>query len=405
MTAGQPLVMIAGFDPSGRGSGQPRYVIAHALAATAAGYRPQIFCVSTRSEVVETAFGTLHRVASPRSRGYRSERIQRPFLARGVARYVRGLGQPHAHVIHGFGHWASSGVAAGRLLARQDVEAVPVASAFTTLAHENRAKIAALPDHLTRRERLRYRRDMLWVQAVADRAERFGYAHSRLVLVNYASVRTLLADACPDLPEVRIVPYAAPGAFAERPPAPPRAPGPPRIVSVARHDPRKGLEILIRALAGLAHAGVEFSAVLVGWGPLQEAHQRLVDALGLADRVELTGHVADPLDYLEQADVFVLPSLEEGSGSVAVLEALQAGVAIVASRCDGIPEDLSDGSDAVLVTPGAVDELRDALTELLGDERRRSGLAAAARATYEARFSAANFAATLGSIYGELQSA
>lgn len=397
----RPLVMVAGFDPSREG-GHPSYVVAHALAAAAAGYSPQVFSASARSEVVPTEFGTWRRVAAPMHRGYRYERLQRPFLARAVARYLAGLGDPGPHILHSFGAWSATGVEAARILAARGIVTIPIASAFTTLAHENRAKVAALGPHHGVALRLRYRRDYVWVRAVAGRAECRGYRESTLVLVNYESVRRLILEACHPPPPVRILPYAAPAAFRPRAVSEPEPPGPPLIVSVARQDPRKGLDVLIRALSGLARADIAFRAVLVGQGPLLAAHRRLVADLGLAGQVELPGFVEDVFDYLERAAVFVLPSLEEGSGSVALLEALQAGAAVVASRCDGIPEDLRDGEDAVLVTPGDVADLQRSLALLLGDAPRRTRLAARGRALFEERFSSELFTHHLGESYAEL---
>jgi glycosyltransferase involved in cell wall biosynthesis len=404
---GPPIVIVAGRDPTLIGGGHASYVIAHALAAAAAGFAPQIFCTSARSEVVPTEFGTLRRVASLMPRGYRSERVQRPFLARGVARYVAQLDDPGPHILHSFGAWAASGVEAARMLTPQGVATIPIASAFTTLAHENRAKVKALASHHGLAGRWRFRRDYVWVRAVADRAERQGYGESELVLVNYESVARLVVDACDPPPPLRIVPYAAPAAFREArvlaEPAPMRArAGPPLIVSVARHDPRKGLDVLIHALARVARAGIPFRAVLAGPGPLLAPHRRLVAELGLSDRVEVPGYVDDVFTYLDPADVFVLPSVEEGSGSLALLEALQAGTAVVASRCDGIPEDLRDGDDALLVEPGSAVDLARALTRLLADAELRARLAARARILFERRFSAERFARTLGISYAEL---
>jgi glycosyltransferase involved in cell wall biosynthesis len=112
--------------------------------------------------------------------------------------------------------------------------------------------------------------------------------------------------------------------------------------------------------------------------------------------------VPDPYPYLERADVFVLPSRSEQSGSLALLEALQAGCAVVASRVDGIPEDVANGGSALLVEPGDAGALAGALARLLGDPDLRRRLAAGARRRFEERFSASAFAAALGKVYADL---
>ena len=159
------------------------------------------------------------------------------------------------------------------------------------------------------------------------------------------------------------------------------------IVSVSRHDGRKGLDVLLHALAALHRAGIRFRACLVGDGPLLPAHRRLTSELGLDGLVSVPGQVPDVVPYLRHCDIFVLPSLEEGSGSEAVLEAMQAGLPIVASAVDGIPEDLTDGLDSLLVQPGHVESLQRSLGRLLSSVEQRGRLGAGARRRYEESFS------------------
>ena len=140
----------------------------------------------------------------------------------------------------------------------------------------------------------------------------------------------------------------------------------------------------------------------MGGGALLADDRRLVRRLGLADVVELPGFVPDSFAYLRRADVFVLPSLEEGSGSLSLLEALQAGVAVVASAVDGIPEDVTDGESALLVKPGDAEALAAALASLLADAGLRGRLARAGHDTFLRRFSAVAFARALCEAYGEL---
>ncbi len=249
-----------------------------------------------------------------------------------------------------------------------------------------------------------------WVRLVGTRAEGYAYRRSRLILVNYDSVRRLLQEAYgPGLPIERI-PYAS--ALAFEPPGMSNTRttgldrlGPangPLIVSISRHDPRKGLDILLGALAGLARADIPFRACLVGPGPLLAANRAYAERLGLERRVAIPGRVDEVMPYLREADVFVLPSLEEGSGSVSLLEALQAGVPVVASRLDGIPEDLREGVDALLVDPGDLSALQGALARLLRDAPARAALAARSCALYERRFSPAAFTETLGAAYARV---
>jgi glycosyltransferase involved in cell wall biosynthesis len=128
----------------------------------------------------------------------------------------------------------------------------------------------------------------------------------------------------------------------------------------------------------------------------------LAEQLGLGDATTIVGPVPDSYSYLAQADVFVLPSLEEGSGSISLLEALQAGVASVASNIDGIPEDVVDGETALLVPPTDAAELAGAIERLLGNPTLRREIAERGRRAFQTRFSAELFMAALRQTYAEL---
>jgi glycosyltransferase involved in cell wall biosynthesis len=106
--------------------------------------------------------------------------------------------------------------------------------------------------------------------------------------------------------------------------------------------------------------------------------------------------------YLRQADVFVLPSLQEGSGSISLLEALQMGTAVIASDCDGIPEDVVGERDALLVPPRDAGALQAALARLLADGPLRARLGQRGRQIYEQRFSARTLVSALTATYAEL---
>src|SRR6202044_2268184 len=129
----------------------------------------------------------------------------------------------------------------------------------------------------------------------------------------------------------------------------------------------KGIDVLLRALASLRAAGVPLRACLVGGGPQLGEHRRQIVELGLGGTVVCAGVVESVAPYLGCADVFVLPSREEQSGSLALVEALRAGLLVVASGVDGILEDLADGEDGLLVPPGNAAALAAALRRVLAD--------------------------------------
>jgi glycosyltransferase involved in cell wall biosynthesis len=408
----RPVVFVTGKDPATPG-GLHVYVRAHARAAAAAGFDPHVFCLAPRAGLARTDFGLVHRVATPvRPIMGLMATAHRPLLARAVVRSLSEWPRGAPYLVHSFGPWALVGAAASRALARRGVAAIPVASAYTTMEHEHRAMCVGLARHHGVLNALRYSTRYLWTRAVADGGERRGYESSRVVYVNYAATQELLRASYGDGFQIRRLPYASEAAFTQSEGGPePRVPDHlarlqpgdgPLVVAVSRHDPRKGLDVLLRALAEIVRGGIPFRACLVGPGPLLAAHRRLARDLGLEDRVAIPGQVEDVFAYLRSADVFVLPSLEEGSGSVSLLEALQARIATVASDCDGIPEDLVDGEDGLLVPPGDERALRDALAKLLRDPSLRSRLAARAGDVYRERFSASAFIEGLASAYADV---
>ncbi len=409
----RPIVLVAGRDPLAEiGGGHSPYVRAHARAAAAAGFTPHLFCVGRRGGVVETEFGVLHRIASP-FRPYRQIMIcgHGPLLTSGVFRFLRGQRPPV--LVHSFGVWGYVGVVASRSLRKHGVSAIPVVSSYTTYeaeARSNREWDANRTPPIG--NRMRYWAEHLWVRMVVERYERIGYMGSALVLFNYESVRRLLLAKYPISAKCRRLPYASESAFLredaggvpDEPDAvarlqPKEAP---LLVAVSRHNQRKGVHVLIRALARLRSAGIPFRACLIGDGPLLPAHRRLAAALGLEGSVVLTGRVPDPYPYFRYAAVFVLPSLGEQSGSLALIEAMQAGLPVVASRCDGIPEDVADGDSGLLVPPGNELALSEAVVRVLRDQALRAALGRRARQTFTEKFSADGLIKALGETYAAL---
>ena len=124
----------------------------------------------------------------------------------------------------------------------------------------------------------------------------------------------------------------------------------------------KGQHVLLEAARRLEHAVPEVQLALLGGGRLEDALR--AQAQGLSN-VHFEGWVDDPLPWIAACDVFVLPSLREGLGSV-MLDALRFGVPVVASRIGGIPEVVTEDC-GVLVPPGDAAALVDALERLARD--------------------------------------
>jgi glycosyltransferase involved in cell wall biosynthesis len=149
----------------------------------------------------------------------------------------------------------------------------------------------------------------------------------------------------------------------------------------------KGHAQLIRALAN-AHPtpNVRWRLAIAGQGVERDRLIALAEQQGVADRVQLLGQRRDVSDLHAAADIFVMPSLWEGL-PLALLEAMDAGTAIVASQTSGIPEAITDGVEGLLTPPGDEAALTAAIVRLLLDPAERARLGAAARTRARTQFS------------------
>jgi teichuronic acid biosynthesis glycosyltransferase TuaC len=171
---------------------------------------------------------------------------------------------------------------------------------------------------------------------------------------------------------------------------PPAAPDPaPLLVTVAHLVARKRHADVVRAVGRLRARHPALRYLVVGDGPERGPLAALARELGVADRVELAGQLPHPeaLRRLRAGAVFAMPSVDEAFG-VAYVEALAAGLVVVAARGEPGPEDLAAaGAPLVLVPPGDPDALAAALDGLLADSARRAELGRAGREVVERRLS------------------
>ncbi len=159
--------------------------------------------------------------------------------------------------------------------------------------------------------------------------------------------------------------------------------GPVRIVMLGRFAAQKDHASLLHALAGLR--AEPWRLDLAGDGPDQASVEALAADLGLACRVRLLGHRDEIADLLRQSEILALISRWEGL-PYSVLEAMSAGLPVIASAVGGVPEALIDGETGILVPRDDVAALRGALASLISDPERRRRLGTAARRRYERAF-------------------
>lgn len=171
---------------------------------------------------------------------------------------------------------------------------------------------------------------------------------------------------------------------------------------VALFRPRKGLEVLLRALAGLRSAGRQVRLRAVGSFETPEYEfqvRSLVDRLGLGAAVDWRGFSSNVNAELDQMDLFVLPSLFGEGLPMVVLEAMAAGTPVIGTRVEGVPEAIRDRVDGLLAAPGDADDLARAIARVIDGECNWQTLRASAHARQAQRFSDGSMAAGVADVY------
>jgi phosphatidylinositol alpha-1,6-mannosyltransferase len=161
----------------------------------------------------------------------------------------------------------------------------------------------------------------------------------------------------------------------------------PVIVCVSRLVPRKGQDMLIRALPAIRERVDGATLVIVGGGPYLSTLHRLAREGGVAEHVVFTGGVpgAELPAHHAMADVFAMPCRTRGAGldveglGIVYLEASATGVPVVAGRSGGAPETVRNGVTGLVVDGGQVGEIATAITDILADPDRAARMGEAGR--------------------------
>ena len=181
-------------------------------------------------------------------------------------------------------------------------------------------------------------------------------------------------------------------------------PGTARILgTVANLFPRKGYEIMLRALPIILASVPEAHYVVIGSGDVEyeAALRRMVSQLGLQGQVHFLGHQDSVYAYLAGLDLYVHPALMEGFG-IAVLEAMAMRRAVVATHTGGVPEIVDDGVTGILVPSGDAEALAAGVITLLNDPARASTMSHAGWKRANECFSLDRMMTQLTSGYGAL---
>jgi phosphatidyl-myo-inositol dimannoside synthase len=161
----------------------------------------------------------------------------------------------------------------------------------------------------------------------------------------------------------------------------------PTVLCLSRLVPRKGQDMLIKALPSIRRRVDGAALVIAGGGPYMTALHELADRLGVSDHVTFTGGVpaADLPAYHAMADVFAMPCRTRGAGldveglGIVFLEASATGVPVIAGSSGGAPETVQHNKTGMVVDGRSVDQIADAVSGLLADPDRAAKMGAAGR--------------------------
>ncbi|ORV92587.1 alpha-(1-2)-phosphatidylinositol mannosyltransferase [Mycobacterium interjectum] len=182
----------------------------------------------------------------------------------------------------------------------------------------------------------------------------------------------------------------------------------PAVVCLSRLVPRKGQDVLIKALPSIRRHVDGAALVVVGGGPYLDALRKLARDCGVAEHVTFTGGVrADELPaHHALADVFAMPCRTRGAGmdveglGIVFLEASATGVPVVAGLSGGAPETVQHNKTGLVVDGRSVDEVAEAVTGLLADRDRAAAMGAAGRTWVTSQWRWDTLAARLGELLG-----
>jgi glycosyltransferase involved in cell wall biosynthesis len=174
---------------------------------------------------------------------------------------------------------------------------------------------------------------------------------------------------------------------------------PPRLIMVARFEAPKDHELLLRALSPLCNFNWQLD--LVGSGPREAAIRALAVELQLEKRVRFSGHTTNTAERLSQAQIFVLTSKSEGFPR-SILEAMRAGLPVVASDVGGVSEAVAHRESGLVVSRNDVASLTQALATLILSPSLRSAFGRAGRVRYELNFTFDRMACQTAALYDQV---
>jgi glycosyltransferase involved in cell wall biosynthesis len=167
---------------------------------------------------------------------------------------------------------------------------------------------------------------------------------------------------------------------------------------IGRLSEEKGIKYLIEASSILNELGVPIRTLIIGEGPQREELKEWVRHLNISSRIIFAGFQRDIDSWLPTIDIFVLPSLTEGT-PMSLLEAMAHGIPVVATAVGGVPQVVDSGKNGILVSPGKPEQIKDAIFLLYKNEVLRNDISQAAKETIKLKYNVKDWVSKIEAEY------
>ena len=174
-----------------------------------------------------------------------------------------------------------------------------------------------------------------------------------------------------------------------------------KLVFVGRLIECKGISFLIEGFKMVLNSGIKAKLYLVGSGEEENRLKEIVCCQELEEEVVFLGYSDNPLAIIKMMDLLVLPSKEEGFGRV-LLEAMDAGIAVIGTKSGGIPEIIEDGINGLLVDYGDIETLKNSIIKILKNNSLREKIIQGGYETINSKFCVETYQEKLENVYGTL---
>ena len=399
-------VFIISKSPFQEPGGYAAYAYSLSKCLQSLGYETHVVALSSRSGIEGTSVATVHSIRSKLSfLGTAAYHLWGFYFARYIDRIMKKE-RTKKYIVHGIGPY---GLGGAFLKKKYKERMLLVTSYFTTLGDEIYwIKRAVKTCDYGMLSSLKYSfSHYIFNSSFFKWFEKFLLKECDAIIVHYDSSRKLLIrDYDVNTNKIVKIPYyvdvyerrlkknseKTSRGFLKKP----------LCVTVCRQDPRKGINYLLHAFK-IVLQKCDINAVIIGEGPILEKNKVLARRLGIEKKVHFTGNVDDIYPFLQHADVFVLPTLQEGSGSIAILEALKMGIPVISTTCSGgIDEDIENGVSGILVPPEDAFSLAEAVQKVVLDKTLASLLGENAIKAYHKKFSMEAMAKGIEKVYSSL---